>query len=458
MYNNVNNMNEKQLEAVKSMENTLVIAGAGSGKTYTIINKINYIIENKIYKEDDILVISFTNESVNDLKRKINYNLDIMTFHKLSLSLIKNPNLKISNENYLKYIIQEYFYSYAINNKKTNKSLKRILTENNLNNLLKLIFTFINLYKSNYQNNNYLINLYIHSHFITKDYLRIILEIYQIYENELRASGMVDFNDMIKEATLNIKENKIKTKYKYIIIDEFQDTSQTRFNLIKEIMIKNNAKLFVVGDDYQSIYRFSGCNLDIFLNLNKIVKNLNIINLDYNYRNPTEIAYVANNFIMKNKKQMKKNTICIKNLKKPIKIIYYKNNNTIIQKVITLINDKYLILGRNNKDKEYFNIKEEPFLTIHKSKGLEEENIILINLYNNTNSLPSKIKNNTLIDKIINKDEYPNEEERRLFYVALTRTKNNIYLLVPSTNYSIFVKELLKEYKDYIEIIKIKDA
>lgn len=451
-------MNEKQVEAVKSLNNTLVIAGAGSGKTFTIVNKINYLLENKIYKEEEILVISFTNESVNDLKRKINFNLNIMTFHKLALSLLNDPNLKISTEYYLKYIIDEYFNSYAITNKQTNKTLNRILKENTIPNLSKLIFTFLNLYKSNYQDNEYLKNLYIKSHFITKDYIRIILEIYQIYENELTSSGLIDFNDMIKQATINIKNNIIKTKYKYIIIDEFQDTSLIRFNLIKEIMIKNNAKIFVVGDDYQSIYRFSGCNLDIFLNLNKIVNNLSIITLDYNYRNPTEIALVANDFIMKNKKQLKKNTICTKNITKPIKIIYYTNEKTIINKTIPLIKDKFLILGRNNKDKEIFNIKEEPYLTIHKSKGLEEENIILINLYNKTNSLPSKIKNNYLINKIIKEDEYPYEEERRLFYVALTRTKNNIYLLVPQTNPSIFIKELLTNYNNYIEIIKIKDA
>lgn len=447
-------MNEKQIQAVESLGNTLVIAGAGSGKTFTIANKINYLIENKIYKEEEILVISFTNESVNDLKRKINHNLDIMTFHKLALSLLNNKNYKISDENYLKYIIEEYFNSYAINNENTKKVLNRILKENTISNLSKLIFTFLNLYKSNYQDNKYLIKLYQNSHFLTKDYLRIILEIYQIYENELTSSGLIDFNDMIKLATININNNTTKTKYKYIIIDEFQDTSLIRFNLIKAIMEKNNAKIFIVGDDYQSIYRFSGCSLEIFLNLNQIVQDLKIITLDYNYRNPSEIAEVANDFIMKNKKQLKKNTICLKSINKPIKICYYQNEKTIINEIKKIIKDKYLILGRNNKDKEIFNIKEEPYLTIHKSKGLEEENIILVNLTNKTTSLPSKIKNNNLINKIIKTDDYPDEEERRLFYVALTRTKNYIYLLTPYTNQSAFIKELIKNYKEHIEILK----
>lgn len=448
-------MNEKQLEAVKSLENTLVVAGAGSGKTFTIVNKIKYLLDNNIYKENELLVISFTNESVNDLKRKIDYNLDIMTFHKLAITLINNPDMKISNEYYLKFIINEYFNSYGKYNKKQNKLIKRILQEMDIDNLKKLIFTFINLYKSNYNDINYLLNLYQKSHFINKIYFKIILEIYHIYNQEIESSNLYDFNDMIKIATNNINNNIIKTNYKYIIIDEFQDTSLNRFKLIDAIMKQNNAKIFVVGDDYQSIYRFSGCNLDIFLNFNKLVSNLNIINLDYNYRNPKEIIDVANSFIMKNKNQIKKETICLKNINKPIKICFYKNKRTAIEKILKYIDTKYLILGRNNKDKDLFNVQDKPFLTIHKSKGLEEDNIILINLTNNNNSLPSKTKNHKIINKLIKTDYYPYEEERRLFYVALTRTRNNIYLLVPKSNYSIFIKELMKNYKNYIEYINI---
>ena len=378
-----------------------------------------------------------------------------MTFHKLAINLINNPNMKISNEYYLKFIINEYFNSYGKYNKKQNKLIKRILQEIDIDNLKKLIITFINLYKSNYNDINYLLNLYQKSHFINKIYFKIILEIYHIYNQELESSNLYDFNDMIKIATNNIINNQIKTNYKYIIIDEFQDTSLNRFKLINAIIKQNNAKIFVVGDDYQSIYRFTGCNLDIFLNFNKLVNNLNIINLDYNYRNPKEIIDVANSFIMKNKNQIKKETICLKNINKPIKICFYKNKRTAIEKILKYIDTKYLILGRNNKDKDLFNVQDKPFLTIHKSKGLEEDNIILINLTNNNNSLPSKIKNHKLINKIIKTDYYPYEEERRLFYVALTRTRNNIYLLVPKSNYSIFIKELMKKYKNYIEYINI---
>ena len=177
---------------------------------------------------------------------------------------------------------------------------------------------------------------------------------------------------------------------------------------------------------------------------------------NYNYRNNQTLINIANNFIQKNKNQIKKNTICLKDTDKPIKIIFYKNHKNIIEKVLKKINTNVLILGRNNKDKTIFNIQENDkikFLTIHKSKGLEEENIIVINLSNNNNSLPTKIKNHYLIQLLTAKEKILYEEERRLFYVALTRSKNFVYLLVPKNNISIFIKEIIKSNKKDIEII-----
>ena len=330
-------MNEKQQEAIKSLDNTLLIAGAGSGKTFTIINKINYLLENKIYKRDEILVISFTNESVKEIINRLKYKVDVKTFHKLGLDLLKNNNYKVAPNNLLNYIIDEYLQSYQKTNKRTNHIIKRLLLENNYSSIKQLILTFINLYKSNYCDIYTLFALYQKSHFINKDYLRIILEIYQIYQNELIANGYLDFNDMLIIATNMISKNIIKTKYKYIIIDEFQDTSTIRFNLINEIIMQNKAHLFAVGDDYQSIYRFNGCNLHVFLNLPKYLPDLKIITLEYNYRNNQTLINIANNFIQKNKKQIIKNTICLKDAQKPIKICFYHNKETIFNKVISSI-------------------------------------------------------------------------------------------------------------------------
>ena len=169
-------MNEKQQLAVTTLGNVLLIAGAGSGKTFTIINKINYLIENNLYKENEILAISFTNESVNDIKRRIKYNIDVKTFHKLALDLIRNDNTKIAKESMLTFLIKEYINKPQ--NKRQKKIIRKILLENTKDNLINLISTFINLYKANYSNIDYLISLYKNAHFITKDYLLLIIEIY----------------------------------------------------------------------------------------------------------------------------------------------------------------------------------------------------------------------------------------------------------------------------------------
>lgn len=451
-------MNEEQEAAIKYLDDTLLIAGAGTGKTTTIINKIDYLINKRIFNEKEILVISFTNESVNDLKKKCLHNLDVLTFHKLAINIINDHNLKLCNPYLLDYIIDEYFNSYAKYNVKTKLIIRRLLLETTYYNLKEFIKCFINLYKSNFAEIKNLGNLYFKEHFINKDYLKIILDIYVIYLRELESSGKLDFNDLITYATKLINNKKRKVIYKYIIIDEFQDTSLIRLNLILAIKNKNNAKTFFVGDDYQSIYRFSGCNLNIFLQIDKYISNIKIMKLKHNYRNNTETINVANDFIMKNKLQLQKETICHKNIDKPIKIIYYVDKTKVINKLLNLVTGNILIMGRNNKDKDDFNVKESDdvkFLTIHRAKGLEFDNVILINLENKTMGFPSKILNHDLINRLFASDFFPYEEERRLMYVALTRSKNNTYLLVPKYNSSVFIKELKKNYANYVEIIKI---
>ncbi len=269
------------------------------------------------------------------------------------------------------------------------------------------------------------------------------MDIMLIYLRECKSTNSIDFDDMITEAAKIV--NKKNIAYKYIIIDEFQDTSYVRYNLIKEIIKKCDSYVFVVGDDWQSIYRFSGCNLNIFVNFKEFFSDVNIFNLKYTYRNSNELINISSRFIMKNKKQLKKEIISNKNLNKPIKIVIGYN----IDETIKLINDKdILIIGRNNSDIK--DIKWDNLLTIHRSKGLEANNVILVN----SDNIPSKIKNEKILRYVLQEKDYiPFEEERRLFYVALTRTKNSIYIMVNKTM-SPFVKELLHDNKDMIQIIK----
>lgn len=464
---------------VTNDDNILVIAGAGSGKTLTIVGKIRYLLERCNIKEDDILCISFTNDSVNDIKRALSknykYNIPVYTFHKLALTILKGnikENITIVSDYFLDYIIDEYF--------RCNFPTNIILNESNIDifiRLKSLISTFINLFKSNnyniswfdkfYEKNNKLNNK--KEKYENNIFLNIIKDIYILYKEELESQNMLDFNDMINIATKNVNNC---LNYKYIIIDEYQDTSLTRYGLIKAIKDMSKAKIMAVGDDFQSIYRFTGCNLNIFLNFEKYFGKSKILKIENTYRNSRELIDVAGTFIMKNKNQMRKELRSYKKLNRPIKIVYYNNLLSTFERLINVIDTNILILGRNNKDINFllksnkFKIEENNvyyisnnkknirYLTVHRSKGLEDDNIIILNMLDDYLGFPSKIINNGILNFVTNdKDLYPYEEERRLFYVALTRTKNNVYILTRRGKESIFVKEIINNSRKNIQII-----
>ena len=499
--NNINGypLDNKQRKVVTSDDKYLLVsAGAGSGKTLTIIGKIRYLIEIKKLKESEIICISFTNEATNNLKNKLkeNYGYDIpcYTFHKLGLEILKNENYKITEPDLLKYTIDEYFKSLINQN---NENKKRILTylkirynnknyekkykkikEQEFTQIKSLIERFINLLKSNDYNETNIIDFIKEEHNKqNKALLTIILYIYYTYQKELISKKEIDFNDMISLATQKVNKKGYHKKIKYIIIDEFQDTSLVRFNLIKSILNKTNANLLVVGDDFQSIYRFTGCDLSLFVNFTNLFPNSKLLKIENTYRNSQELINIAGSFIMKNPNQIRKNLKSIKHINKPIEIIYYKNINKTFIKLIEYIYDKtkksILVLGRNNFDVKLvtnnskFTINENKiiyknnpninmhYLTIHRSKGLEESNVIIINLINKITGFPNKITDDKILKYVTcQEDDYPLSEERRLMYVALTRAKNKTYLLTPEKKESEFIKEIKKNYKKQIKIVK----
>ena len=460
----------EQLEAIYSNEiNTFVIAGAGSGKTSLIIGKINFLIEYMNYKENEILCISYTNDACDNLKKRLLYNVEVLTFHKLAIKVLKNK-YKINN-NYLKFIIDEYFYSIIKNeNKMIKKALNLIgkkdvskyyyfLERGDFNNIKRIIFKYINLF---------ILNGYDYSSFlkykINRNFLALIIDIYTLYLNELISSNEVDLNILIKVASKSLENSKLN--YKYIIIDEYQDISKIRYDFINNLVKYLDAKLLTVGDDYQSIYKFSGSNLKSFLSYNKY--KTKVIKLKNNYRCCKEIVQISNSFILKNRMQIKKRIKAHKSIKKCIILIRYKKN--ILYKLLVYLckkDNNILILGRNRNDiNNYIAIEKIKnitkrynkiirYKTIHSAKGLQEDSTIILNLTSNVNGFPNKIKNNILIDSLMNKEKYLYAEERRLFYVALTRSTGITYV-IEHKNESIFLSEIKKIGKRNIDYLSLE--
>jgi DNA helicase-4 len=484
--------NEQEEIVLSDKKYMLVIAGAGSGKSLTIMGKINYLIDKGV-NPHEILLVSFTSETCHDLKNKIQYDIDIYTFHKLGLKILSDNDKKytIANDEVLKNIIHHFFYVDVLNNNKLkniiikllkkNKNYENILNSKELYILMLKIEKFIHLFKSrgfslyDFVRINKRIKLNIFNYFNNHYFLTIVLNIYMIYQKYLQDNNEIDFDDIIIQATDVIKNNGILKKYKYIMVDEYQDTSYIRFQLIRKIVLKTNSSLLAVGDDFQSIYRFTGCDINIFINFNKYFPDAIIKKITTSYRTSDELIKVAGNFVMQNRKQLKKSLKSNKHLNSCVKVILFKDYSTILEKIINEIYEKYftsiLILGRYNKDiKKYicdkiFKLEGDKvtylknnnirirYLTVHKSKGLEDDNVILINVIDDVMGFPSKLKSDNIFKYVFPKiDKYKYSEERRLFYVALTRSKNNVYILSKIGNESVFIKELIK-YKN-VKIMK----
>ena len=461
--NKLDNFQKKAVLAEE--ENTLILAGAGSGKTLTIVSKISYLLKKGVLPEE-ILCLSFTNASTNDLNKKLKkYNVKALTFHKLASKVIRyyGYNYKIVKDDVLLKIIDKEVNYYEIKdliklNFITLNKGQDIINMHNLmfkesleyNYFRKTIVSFINLFK----NQNYDISKFnefkTNSKRINK-YILLIKRVYIKYMTYLKQENLLDFNDMINKATDLVKKYGYYN-YKYIIIDEYQDTSLSKCLFIKALAV--NSKVIVVGDDWQSIYKFSGANLEVFRNFKEYFPYTKVFKLENTYRNSQELLTLMTNFIMKNKYQLNKKLISNKSILKPIKVYYYDNNQTkLLTKILDNLKEDYIILGRNNDNinlvpKKY----QKKFMTVHKSKGLEASIVVIINLEDNVLGFPNKLVSDEVLRCILPKEDAL-AEERRLFYVALTRTKTYNILLVNKDKPSMFVNEIIRDYPEYIEII-----
>ncbi len=463
-------LDEYQKQIIDNDTSIKIIAGAGSGKTFSLLKKIEYLINNKGIKEEEILMISFTNKSTNDIKNKLKYNILVLTFHKLAIKILDdlNYNYKLTNTNYLEYIIDEYLYNIDNLNKKYilkylnyEFSYKRLMNTYLFISFKKMIFKYIMFLKSNNYNIKEILNIKYSK--IEKRIVYLILNIYKLYKEELNSTNTIDLDDLIIYASNLV--DKTNYNYKYIFVDEFQDTSQIRFNLVYKIVKRCHAKFICVGDDWQSIYKFTGCNLFIFLNIHEYFKDILEIKFKYNYRNTEKLVFIAKTFIESNKYQIKKELLTTNKIDSdPIIFIPYNDKRKELKKVLDeLINTDTLILSRNNFDinsylDEDIKLIEDTlvykgysfkYMTVHKSKGLESDYVIILNCNNSTLGFPNKLEDSNIIKKLSAQLEIDYAEERRLMYVAITRARYKTYLLYDINSPSIFIKELKKIAKKF---------
>lgn len=648
---------------VREAHNHLVIAGAGTGKTTTVVGKIKYLLKSGKYKPEDILVLSFTNASASEMSRRITqetgYEMAVSTFHKLGLNIITEVNgikpqitelnlqrfvkeqlqLNIQNESYLSLLVSYLLYNrvvpksefeftsqaeysdylklnppVTINNEKVKsygemeianylaqngirynyempykidtrnaeygqykpdfylpdydiyieyfginkygevpsyfngahemtakksyrasmewkrqthrlnntimvecyayEKLEGILLENLKNNLMaqsviftpksarelweqvcagedlmlqgviKLFETVINLMKSNGYTIAAVRQLNAGNSNVKNNemILSLIEPVYNAYCSYLKEHGEIDFNDMINTAAEYVELKKYNNPYKYVIVDEYQDISKARFNLLKKLRDSRDYALFCVGDDWQSIYRFAGSDIGYILNFEKYWGLTEISRIETTYRFTQSLIEISGNFIMQNPAQIKKS---LKGKNSAIgfalgEISGYTDEYAIkfmVEKLEDLPeNSSVYFIGRYSFDKELLNgsgllecqynnvdklidVKYEKrrdlrmkFITAHKSKGLQADYVFIINNKESRMGFPSKIHEAAILKLLLdNCDQYPYAEERRLFYVALTRAKINAFIVTVKDWESEFAVELKERYKEQLK-------
>lgn len=297
----------------------------------------------------------------------------------------------------------------------------------------------------------------------------IIKPFFEEYERTLKENYEIDFTDAIIQATDLCREGLWK-HYDYILVDEFQDISVDRYKFLQALRSNEpKTKLYCVGDDWQSIFRFAGSDMSLFYEFEQYFGFTELCKIETTYRFHQPLIDRSSEFIVKNTEQK------VKTIKAPLGDSYRtylsfekcdSEDNGVLRKVEELVakipnNQSILLLGRYNYDAVSlgFNGKidmkdskillkigerELPFLSVHSAKGLEADNVILINCNQGAYGFPSLIEDDPILDFVLSKKEsYPFAEERRLFYVAMTRARMHMYVLYDKDKPSPFVGEFM---------------
>ena len=300
---NLDLLNEEQKRAVDITDGPLlVLAGAGSGKTRVLTTKVAYLILDKNVNPENILAITFTNKAAKEMKERIldmvgyiGFKIQISTFHSFGLTILKKYYEKLGlSKNFT-----------ILDSDDSNVLIKNILKDLNYDENYRAIKSIIS------NNKNALIDSYDYERFVSNDYEKMILEIYRKYEERLKRNNSVDFDDLLMLPIVLFRKypeilKEYQEQYKYILIDEYQDTNEAQYLLAKMISAKYK-NICVVGDDSQSIYSWRGSNYRNILNFEKDYPDCKTVYLEQNYRSTKTIIEASNELIKNNVHRKDKN-------------------------------------------------------------------------------------------------------------------------------------------------------
>jgi DNA helicase-4 len=460
---------------------TLVVAGAGTGKTTTIVEKVGYLLRSGLAKPHEILVLAYNKEAQLQLQarirdRHLGQNVRAATFHAFGFGVVRSAT-DPGPEPVMDSMPRAFFHREIneIRHNTTSGTRLRNALESFRGDLaspekfatfVSNILNFLNRYKTRRASVASLRRSARTQR--QQDFVTLFEHLASKYEVQLHGANAIDFSDMIVRATDLIEAGTFVPRYKYILIDEFQDITRARWRLIHAVRRASagQVKLFLVGDDWQSIYAFDDADVSIMTGLQDREQGVVRIDLDTTFRFPQSLADVSSRFIMRNPAQLKKTISSANraNASRPIVVHPYKESETgrsresTIRKVVERIaaerpDSTVLVLGRYRKSipdnwNELTAIAREAginltYHTCHAAKGLEADEVIVLDVNGAAMGFPCRIPDDEFIQLLPTPSEaFADAEERRLFYVSLTRTRGIVHLVIDETKPSSFLDDL----------------
>ncbi len=338
------------------------------------------------------------------------------------------------------------------------------LPSNYTNRLTELLGTFLGHFKSNgFDLGELRRRAADHDDEAERERRAVFLDLFEVifdrYQKALAQEEAIDFDDMIVAATERIEEDSFRSPYRFILVDEFQDISTGRARLLQALADQRDAELFLVGDDWQSIYRFAGSDPQIMIDCESHFGATTRTALDRSYRLNSSVLEVSTAFVTRNPNQIPKSMRPEEKASEPRVTICYQQDEEALLGLLRTIREGWTgdsqarvrVLGRYNHVQPQawrhlcteFQDLDLQFMTVHGAKGLEADYVIVLGLKNDIYGFPAQITDDPILDLVLPAGEhFEHAEERRLFYVALTRTKEHVYLVADPERPSVFVEEV----------------